>query len=59
MKIFEFFSQSAGPVGIPNQPVHWFSFLERQFGYFALFVLVLGHLKLELHSVCIIGFFTL
>ena len=29
-----------------------FCFHEQQFGYFALFVSVLGHLKLELHSVC-------
>ena len=26
MKIFEIFSQSAGPVGKPNQPVHWVLF---------------------------------
>ena len=59
MKIFEIFSQPDGPVGKPNQPVHWFSFPERQFGYFSLFVLVLGHLKLELHSVYLVVFLTL
>ena len=59
MKIFEIFSQLAGPVGKPNQPVPLFSLPERQFGYFALSVLVLGHLKLELHSICLVGFLTL
>ena len=118
---FEIFSQLAGPVGKPNQPVHWvqfagmtvwvlcfvcvgswsfgvritirlscwipdsvrkflkflrsflnqldrlgnqtsrfigFSFLEQQFGYFALFVLVFGHSELELHFFCLVGFLT-
>ena len=31
-------------------------FLELQFGYFALFVLVLGHSELELHFVYVIRF---
>ena len=29
---------------------------ERQFGFFALFVFVLGHSESELHSVCLFGF---
>ena len=36
-----------------------FSFPEWQFGYFALFVLVISHSKLELHSVCLVRFLTL
>ena len=36
-----------------------FGFPERQFGYFALFVLVLGHSESELHSVSLVGFLTL
>ena len=36
-----------------------FGLPERQFGYFALFVLVLGHLESELHSVCLVGFLNL
>ena len=31
-------------------------FPERQFRYFALFVLVLGHSESELYSVCLVGF---
>ena len=27
LKIFEIFSQPAGPVGKPNQPVHWVMFV--------------------------------
>ena len=34
-------------------------FPERQFGYFAVFVLVLGHSESELHSVYFIRFLTL
>ena len=36
-----------------------FSLPERQFGYFALFVVVLDHSESELHSVCLVGFLTL
>ena len=36
-----------------------FGLPERQFGYFALFVLVLGHSESELHSVCLVGFLNL
>ena len=36
-----------------------FGLSERQFGYFSLFVLVLGHSESELHSVCLVGFLTL
>ena len=32
---------------------------EQQFGYFALFVSVIGHLESELHFVCFFGFLTL
>ena len=37
----------------------WFSLLERQFGWFDLFVLVLGYSELELNSVCLVGFLSL
>ena len=36
-----------------------FSLLERQFGWFDLFVLVLGYSKSELKSVSLVGFLTL
>ena len=36
-----------------------FSLPERQFEYFTLFVLVLGHSESELQSVCLVGFLTL
>ena len=51
LTIFEIFSQPAGPIGKPNQQVHWVLFTGTQFGYFALFVMVLDHSELELHSV--------
>ena len=59
MKFFEIFSQPSVLVGKPNQPVHWLGFPERQFGYFAFFVLVLGHSESELHSVYFIRFLSL
>ena len=37
----------------------WFSLLERQFGWFDLFVLVLGYSESELNSVCLVGFLSL
>ena len=46
-------------LGKQNQPVHLFSLLERQFGWFDLFVLVLGYSELELNSVCLVGFLSL
>ena len=36
-----------------------FGLPERQFGYFALFVLVLGHSESELHFVSLVGFRTM
>ena len=37
----------------------WFSLLERQFGWFDLFVLVLGYSESELNSFCRVGFMNL
>ena len=37
----------------------WLSLLERQFGWFDLFVLVLGYSESELNSVCLVGFLSL
>ena len=44
-----------------NQTIRFIGlcFSELQFGYLALFVSVLGHSELELHSVCFVGFLTL
>ena len=59
MKIFEIFFQPSGPVGKPDQPVHRFNLLERRFGWFDLFVLVLGYSESELNFVCLVGFLNL
>ena len=56
---FEISSQPDGPVGKSNQPVHWVLFAKHKFGYYALFLLDLGHSELELHSVYFFGFLTL
>ena len=37
----------------------WFSLLERQFGWFDLFVLVLGYSESESITVCLVGFLSL
>ena len=37
----------------------WFSLLERQFGWFDFFVLVLGYSESELNSVWLVGFLSL
>ena len=37
----------------------WFSLLERQFGWFDLFMLVLGYSESALNSVCLVGFLSL
>ena len=44
-----------------NQTIRFirFSLPEQRFGYFALFVFVLGHSELELHSVCLVGLLTM
>ena len=59
MKIFEIFFQPSGPVGKPNHRFIWFSLLERQFGWFDLFVLVLGYSESGFNSVFLVGFLTL
>ena len=46
-------------LGKPNQPVHFVQFARTQFGWFDLFVLVLGYSESELNSVCLVGFLTL
>ena len=53
---FEIFSQ---PVGKPNSRFIGLCLPKQQFGYFALFVSVLGHSESELHSICFFGFLTL
>ena len=65
---FEIFSKPDGLVGKPNRMdwlgnrtcrFIWLGFPEWHFGYFALFVLVLGHPESELHSVYFIRFLSL
>ena len=48
-------------IGWENQTSRfiWFSLLERQFGWFDLFVLVIGYSESELNSVCLVGFLSL
>ena len=57
LEFFEIFFQPSGPVG-KTKPAGsiWFSLLERQFGWFGLFVLVLGYSESELNSVWIPDF---
>ena len=59
MNIFEIFCQPSGLVGKPNSRFIWFSLLEQQFGWFDLFVLVLGYSESELNSFCLVGFMNL
>ena len=56
---FKIFSQSSGLVGNRTSRFIGFSLPEQKFGYFALFVLVLGHSELELHLVYLVGFLDL
>ena len=59
LKIFNIFCLQSGSVGKKKTSRFiWFSLLERQFGWFDLFVLVLGYSELELNSVCLVGFLT-
>ena len=57
--MFEIFSQPDGPVGKPTNRFIGLCLSERQFWYFALFLLVLDHSESELHFVCLVGFLTL
>ena len=62
-RFWNFFLESLSTIciGWENQTSRfiWFSLLERQFGWFDLFVLVLGYSESELNSVCLVGFLSL
>ena len=56
---FEIFFNRLDLLGNRTSRFIGFCLPEQQFGYFSLFVSVLGHSELELHSVCFFGFLTL
>ena len=59
LKFFEIFSQPSELVGNQTNRFIRLGFPEQQFGYFAFFVLVLGHSESELYSVYFIRFLSL